>query len=81
MQPFAPPGLVITVDDLRYLRENPAGTAYCVTGLKAWARSHNLCLKQMVREGIPASVLLETGDEMAAELVARVIKERGNGVA
>ena len=64
----------ITITDAREFGD-------CIFGLKAFAIAHNLDWKDFIKNGLPASKLLETGDAMAIELVNYVNKkaETSNG--
>lgn len=58
---------IITANDVR-----KAG--HCIVpGLRDWCVVHNLDFRTFIKEGYPASVLLATGDELAA----RVIRMKG----
>lgn len=70
---------LVTVEDLRYLREVPEDGRFCVPGLKAWAKSHGLDIGKFVQDGIKASELLATGDALAIRVVERMRRERQHG--
>lgn len=70
---------MVTVEDLRYLREKPEDGKFCVPGLRAWAESHKLDLNEFVANGILASKLEATGDALALRVVSRMRKERRHG--
>jgi len=55
---------IITINDAR-----KAG--YCVNGMRKWARHHNLDFKDFVKNGLPASKLLATGDQLGINIVNR----------
>lgn len=55
---------VITVGDLRPL--------HCVWGLRHWWSLHNLDFADFLKNGVRASVLLATGDDLARNAVQRV---------
>jgi len=63
---------IVTIDDLRK-------TGHCVVGIKRWFGANGLDFNNAVKNGIAASVLLSTGDEMAVEVVAKVRKRLGHG--
>lgn len=53
---------IITVADIR-------ATGHCVRGAGRWFALNGLDFKKFMREGLPASVLLATGDELAKQVV------------
>lgn len=59
---------------------NLRGKDYCVAGARVFAKRHNLDFDKFVREGLPASQLLATKDQLMIDLVefARS-KELDNG--
>ena len=59
-------GLVIRVSDLI--------PPHCPWGLRHWWRQHNLDFKDFLANGIDAARLLETGDELARQAVARKVE-------
>lgn len=59
------PDLLITVDD--------AASLYCAWGIRRWFRENRLDLKSFIENGLPASVLLNTGDALAIRVVERKI--------
>lgn len=71
-------GDIVTVDDLRKLRDIKGG-GYCIRGAKLWSARHGIDFAQFVREGIPAERLLATGDQLAIDLVSFSRQERGDG--
>ena len=62
---------LITMDDARQC-------GYCVKGIRHWGRLHGLDFKAFVREGIPASVVLATGDALGLAIVEQA-RERQDG--
>ena len=55
---------IITIDDVR------AG-GNCVRGARGWFDYYGLDFRLFLKEGLPASVLLATGDAMAIRVVKR----------
>lgn len=72
--------VIITVEDLRYIR-GFKGTGYCMRGARLWATSHGIDFRDFIKNGVSASQLLETNDEIAAEFVRDALagRERQNG--
>lgn len=62
----------ITINDIRK-------TGHCVAGIRTWFTLHGLDFKTFLQEGLPASVLLDTGDELARDVVAKVKERNSNG--
>lgn len=61
--------LIVTVEHL-YSVPNYNGTiGFCGRGTRVWFRRHGLDWGAFVRNGIPASVLLATGDALALRVV------------
>lgn len=52
---------------------------FCGRGARAWFARHNLDWSDFVLHGLPASVLLATGDALAQQVVAHARSEVGNG--
>lgn len=69
---------LVKVEHLHMLRSRNGG-GFCVRNSRIWATAHGLDFKDFVRNGILASRLLATGDELAAELVEVARKEQSNG--
>lgn len=62
--------VLVTVDHL-YSVPNFSGRAgFCGRGARAFFTHHRLDWSVFVRDGLPASAFLATGDAMAARLVA-----------
>jgi len=55
--------LIITTEHLRNI------DGYCVAGAKAFGELYGMDFKRFVREGIPASELIKTGDALALKMV------------
>lgn len=51
----------------------------CVHGARAFFARHGLDFRAFLRDGIPAQVLLATGDAMAARAVAQARAEQEGG--
>lgn len=65
--------LIVTIHDAR-----KAG--YCVSGVRRWAAVQGLDFRAFLKDGIAASRLLDTGDAIAAAIVARTQEARhGSG--
>lgn len=47
------------------------GQTYCAPGLRAFCARHGVTVRQLTREGIPASQAEATGDAMAMQAAAR----------
>jgi len=63
---------IIRINDIRE-------TGHCVKGARAWFKLNGLGDKQFKRflhEGLPASVLLATGDALAQRVVSETLKRR-----
>lgn len=55
--------LIITTDDV-------IKAGHCIVpGLRDWCRDHDVDFRKFVKEGYPASVLLEKGDGMAVRVI------------
>jgi DNA-binding LacI/PurR family transcriptional regulator len=63
---------IVTVNDMRAAR-------LCAQGARDWFARHGLDWMAFLREGLPASAILATGDAMAARAVeaARAREARG----
>lgn len=66
---------LISLRDLR--RARAAGMKYCVGGTKTFLEQHNLSWQEFKKPGLPADVLLATGDSMAIKLVDFVLSQGG----
>lgn len=62
--------LIVTHADMRSL-------GYCNRGARDWFARHQLDWSRFIDEGLPADVLLATGDSMAQDVVA-VASQRMN---
>jgi DNA-binding LacI/PurR family transcriptional regulator len=65
------PDLTVTITDL-------ARAGYCARGARRWFEGNGLDFRAFLKDGIPASALLATGDAMAERAVAKA-RERGRG--
>lgn len=54
--------VIVTIDHVR-------AASMCVAGARAWFARQGLDFRAFLRDGIPASVMLATGDAMAARVV------------
>lgn len=63
--------LLIKPDDIRR-------AGYCARGARRWFESHNIDFRKFIREGIPASDLVATGDAQALRVV-KLAEDSGNG--
>lgn len=55
---------IVTINDIRR-------AGHCVAGAKSWFSLHGLDFRGFLREGISADKLLETGDQLALDVVNR----------
>lgn len=51
------------------------GQTYCAPGLRAFCARHGATVRQLARDGIPASQAEATGDAMAVQAAARARRE------
>jgi hypothetical protein len=63
---------IVTIEDVR-----KAG--HCVRGCRAWGEQHGFDFRAFLKNGLPESVVLATGDEMALDIVQRK-QERERGI-
>lgn len=64
---------IITINDIR-------ATGHCVRGAKAWfAAQPGLDFGKFLKQGLPASELLKTGDSLAQQVVEARLKRDQNG--
>lgn len=63
---------IVTIDDIRK-------TGHCVAGIARWFAANGLDFKKCVREGIPASELLATGDGLAVTVVEKIKARADHG--
>lgn len=68
----APADPVIYMDDIRK-------TGHCVLGARRWFAIHRLDFRKFNEEGLPASVLLATNDDLARQVVAARLERDANG--
>lgn len=68
---------MITVKDWHSVR-NLQGQTWCTKGARKWAETHHLDFDKFVREGLPASQFIATGDAIAMEFV-NAARESRNG--
>ena len=54
--------VIVTIDHVR-------AAGLCVHGARTWFARHGLDFRAFLANGLPASVLLATGDAMAARVV------------
>ncbi|RPU00727.1 hypothetical protein [Pseudomonas aeruginosa] len=71
--------LIITTAHLRSVPGLTSRPGYCVSGARAWFNAHGLDWHRFIAEGVPASVLEATGDELALRLVSHARAEASNG--
>lgn len=63
----------IRINDIR-------ATGHCVRGAGRWFTANGLDYKRFLREGMPASELLATGDALAKQVVdAKLERDAENG--
>lgn len=70
--------LIITLDDARAIGGRGV---HCAPGIRAWFARYGLDYRAFVREGIPAHVLLDTGDAFALRVVQTALARRAGGTA
>jgi hypothetical protein len=63
------PDPVITITDIR-------AAGHCARGARRWFEEHGIDFRRVVREGIPASELLATGDAIGIQVVERTLERR-----
>ena len=51
----------------------------CISGAKTWIEEHGFNWRDFVRNGLPASVLVATNDDLAMRTVEAARKEAENG--
>lgn len=64
--------LRVTAAHLRTLRAQftERGAELCIPGCEKWAASKGIDFGDFIQHGVPASVLEQTGDELALQLIA-----------
>ena len=65
--------ILVTHGDMRRL-------GYCNRGAREWFARHQLDLSQFIDQGLPAPLLLATGDSMAEDVVAAARARIGSEV-
>lgn len=63
---------IVTIDDIRK-------TGHCVAGIKTWFGLHGLDFRDFLDHGIPASKLIDTGDELAFEVMRKIEERKSHG--
>jgi len=53
---------IVTIEDVR-------GIAYCSRGTRSFFKSHNMDWSVFLKDGLPASLFLNTNDAMAIKVV------------
>ena len=66
---------LVTVLDWHSVRDTN-GRPWCTKGAKLWAKTHNMDFDKFVREGLPASQFIATGDAIAMEFVEAARRNR-----
>lgn len=66
------PDPLVTMEHVRTVgyRERHDGKTFCAAGVRAWCATHSIDYLQLVREGVPASIIEKTdswGEMSAAE--------------
>jgi hypothetical protein len=56
--------------DLVVIHADMRSLGYCNRGARAWFARHRLDWSQFINQGLPARVLLATGDALAEDVVA-----------
>lgn len=64
-------------DDFLVRLSDSDGTGYCVKGQRAWFEERGLPWRDYCRSGIPARLLIATGDDHALRVVENARKNRG----
>lgn len=59
----------VTVQHIYSVPNFNGRTGFCGRGTRAWFARHGIDWLNFVREGVPASVLIATGDAMALRVV------------
>lgn len=59
---------LVTIDDIR--------RRHCVAGARRWFAARGLDFRDAVRNGVPSSVLLATGDAFAEQVVEDVRRRK-----
>lgn len=65
--------MIITVEHIRIARERHGG--YCVNGMEAWFKSHDMTLREFLQHGYPLERIAAVGDEMSRRVVAIAIEK------
>lgn len=64
---------IITIDDIR-------ATGHCTRGARQWFTANRLDFGAFLKQGLPASELLKTGDSLAQQVVdARLKRDQEHG--
>lgn len=63
---------IVTINDIRK-------TGHCVRGIRGWFDLHMLDFPGFLKNGIPASMLLATDDELAKDVVGKIKERMTNG--
>jgi len=61
--------LIVTTQHLYSVPNFNGRIGFCARGTRAWCARHNIDWSKFVREGVPASVLIATGDALALRVV------------
>jgi len=67
------------MDDLRVTIADVRKLGYCVSGQRRFAEQHGIDFKDFIRNGIPASTLLATDDDMARRAVMEARRRTQDG--
>jgi hypothetical protein len=70
--------LIITTEDVATVPNWNGGVGLCARGVREWTRARGIDYLRFVRNGIPASELLATGDALAIRVVEHA-RERRRG--
>jgi hypothetical protein len=71
--------LIITTRHVFSVPRPGVRSGHCRTGAKAWCAAHGIDWGTLVRDGIAAQRLIDTGDAFALELVAWARELRTKG--
>lgn len=67
---ITPESVIVTMSDAREYQDG------CVAGWKTFVEAHGFDFKQVVKEGLTARQLIDTGDQMAIDLADYAIRKQ-----
>jgi hypothetical protein len=59
------PDVIVRIEDV--------APHYCAWGIRRWFKANGLDLREFMEKGLPASVVMATGDQLAIDIVDRKI--------